>query len=113
MSATDRAEAEKVAAEIVDCTLPGGPCEACRNNATIITDALVTFAHRAEVLARSDTWRQASEMVNEPMAGDFRARAAGVLMDGLEGLDKEPCQHERLNAEGICIRCGADKRGLG
>ena len=24
-----------------------------------------------------------------------------------------PCSHERLNEEGICRQCGADKRGIG
>jgi hypothetical protein len=26
---------------------------------------------------------------------------------------KEPCAHERLNEDGICRSCGADKRGIG
>lgn len=25
----------------------------------------------------------------------------------------KPCSHERLNEEGICRACGADKRGIG
>jgi len=49
MTATERAlreEAEKVAAEVADCPRKGDPCEACRDNATIIADALVAFVEK-------------------------------------------------------------------
>ena len=30
-----------------------------------------------------------------------------------DGRSTLPCKHERLNEEGFCRSCGADKRGLG
>jgi hypothetical protein len=31
----------------------------------------------------------------------------------LVSLIEEPCPHERLDMDGFCMECGADKRGIG
>lgn len=43
----------------------------------------------------------------------YERQYGGDLAEGINSLKVPPCQHERLNEDGICRQCGADKRGIG
>jgi tRNA nucleotidyltransferase (CCA-adding enzyme) len=43
---------------------------------------------------------------------DISVHDIGIFMADTDEIVVE-CKHERLNEDGICLTCGADKRGIG